>query len=822
VSPRAELPDAARCVIVGGGVGGVSIAYHLAKLGYEDVVLVDRSELTSGSTFHSAGLVGQLRGSVSLTTMMMHSVDVYRGLAEESELDPGWVECGGIRLASSEERMEELRRQAGWAKTFGLPMELVSAEEAASMFPLMSTDGVLGAAWIPTDGYIDPAQLTYALAGVARRGGCRIFTSTRVTGIEVDRGRVRGVVTDRGRIEAEIVVNAAGMFAAEIGRLAGVRVPVIPMSHQYLVTQPFRERDERPLPTLRDPDLLVYYREDGGGLVMGGYERQSAPAFLPDGPDGLDEIPADFNGRLLEDDWDRFEEIVANSHRRVPAMSEVKVTRLINGPEAFTPDNEFCLGETEVGGLFVAAGFCAHGLAGAGGIGRVMAEWIADGEPSMDLWEMDIRRFGAQYHSPAYTHARIKETYETYYDIRYPNHERQAGRPLRVSPANAWHREHGASFGEKSGWERVNWYESNAAGGDEGLRPRGWAGQHWSPAIGAEHQATRERVALFDETSFAKMEISGSGSATLVERLCDNRVAREVGKITYTQMLNSRGGIECDFTVARLGEELFSIVTGTAFGNHDREWIRRHLPEDGSASVRDVTSQWACIGIWGPRARDVLAALTPADLSNEAFPYMSVADITVGNVPVRALRVTYVGELGWELYCPTEYGLGLWRTLWEAGREHGIVAAGYRAIDSMRLEKGYRVWGADITPDETPYEGGVGFCVKLDKEGGFIGREALAEAHERGPRRRLACLVLDDAHSVALGNEPVRVGGEIVGRVTTGGYGYTVERSIAYAYVPPEQADPGTAVAVEIFGRWVDGEVAAEPLFDPKGERIRA
>jgi glycine cleavage system aminomethyltransferase T/glycine/D-amino acid oxidase-like deaminating enzyme len=821
--PRRELPSAARCVVIGGGVGGTSIAYHLGQLGWSDVVLLERNQLTSGSTFHSAGLVGQLRGSVSLTKMMMYSVELYRRLGEESEFDPGWTECGGIRLASSEARMEELRRQAGWAKTFGLPLELISAEEAAELFPLMSTDGVRGAAWLPTDGYLDPSQLAFALADGARRGGVEIFTSTRVTGIAVEAGRVSAVETDRGRIEAEVVVNAGGMYGAEIGRMAGVRVPVVPMSHEYLVTQPFRERDpDHPLPTLRDPDLLIYFREEGGGLVMGGYERQSAPAFLADGDGGLDRIPPDFNGRLLEDDWDRFEEIVENSRRRVPAMEDIRVTRMINGPEGFTPDNEFCLGETEVRGLFVAAGFCAHGLAGAGGIGKVMGEWIAEGEPSLDLWEMDVRRFGAHYRSPSHTLKRIRETYETYYDIRYPHHERQAGRPLRLSAANAWHRDHGAAFGEKSGWERVNWYSENESAGTESLRPRGWAGEHWSPAIGVEHVATRETAVLFDESSFAKMEIEGPGAAALLERLCDNRVVRDVGRITYTQMLNRRGGIECDFTVGRLDEDRFSIVTGTAFGNHDREWIRKHLPDDGSAQVHDVTSQWSCFGVWGPRARDVLQPLTSQNLDNEAFPYMSVRETTVGDVPVRALRVTYVGELGWELYCPAEYGLGLWLALWEAGRPHDMVAGGYRAIDSLRLEKGYRVWGADITPDETPYEGGVGFCVKLDKDGGFIGREALAEAKERGPRTRLCCLLLEDPLSVALGNEPVRIDGEIRGRVTTGGYGYTVERSIAYAYLPPDHAEPGTAVEVEIFGRWVGGEVAAEPLFDPKGERIRA
>jgi 4-methylaminobutanoate oxidase (formaldehyde-forming) len=810
--PR-ELPDRARVVIIGGGVGGTSIAYHLAALGERDVVLVDRHELTSGSTFHSAGLVGQLRGSLTLTRMMMYSVSLYRRLAGETDTDPGWVECGGIRLACTPEREQELDRQVAWARTFGLPLQRISAQEARDLFPLMVTDGVRAASYLATDGYLDPSQLTYALADGARRGGARIFTHTRVTGIDVRDGRVRGVRTEWGDIEAEIVVNAGGMYAAQIGRLAGVRVPVVPFAHEYLVTQPFRERGGAHLPTLRDPDNLIYYREEGGGLIMGGYERHSAPWFL-DGR-GADHIPEDFNGRLLEEDWDRFAEIAENSKRRVPVMDEVTITRLINGPEAFTPDNEFCLGETEVGGLFVAAGFCAHGLAGAGAIGQVMAEWIVSGEPQLDVWEMDIRRFGPHYRSPAYTLKRTREVYETYYDIRYPGHERSAGRPLRVSSAYGWHAGHGAAFGEKSGWERVNWYEANAAAGDPALRPRGWAGMHWSPAIGAEHLATRECAGLFDESSFAKLEVSGPAAAAFLERLCDNRVARDLGRVTYTQMLNPRGGIECDFTVTRVADDVFSIVTGTAFGNHDLSWIRRHLPANGAVRATDVTSRWACFALWGPRARDILAPLTPDDVAEDGFPYMTMREITVADVPVRALRVTFVGELGWELYCPTEYGAGLWRALWEAGRDHGLMAAGYRAIDSLRLEKGYRVWAADITPEDTPQQAGLGFCVRMDKD--FVGRDALADGRVE---RRLRCLVLDDPRSVALGNEPVRAGGELVGRVTSGGYGYSVARSIAYAYLPAE-VEVGAAVEVDVFGRWIPGHVAAEPLYDPRGEKVR-
>jgi glycine cleavage system T protein len=799
----------ARAVVVGGGVGGCAILYWLARLGWDDVVLVERADLTSGSTFHSAGLVGQLRSSLSLTTMMMESVDLYRTLEAEVGLETGWHEVGSLRLASSRERMEEISRQAGWAQTFDLPLELVSPEEAQRLFPPLTTDGVLGAAYIPTDGYIDPSQLTFALAEGARRRGAEINTSTRVEGIALRNGQVAGVETDRGAIETEIVVNAGGMYAREIGALAGVNVPIVPMAHEYLVTKPAGLPLE--MPTMRDPSLLVYFRPESGGLVMGGYERNCAPW-------GLEGIPEDFNSRLLEEDWPRFEELLENAVVRVPSLADAEVVRLINGPEAFTPDGEFILGPTDVRGFWVAAGFCAHGLAGAGGMGKLVAEWIVEGTPSLDVWHMDSRRFGVAYRSLEYAVARTKEIYETYYDVKYPGHERQAGRPLRVSPAYPRLQELGAAFGEKSGWERANWLDPNAARGDESLRPRGWAGKLWSPAIGAEHVACRETAALFDETSFAKLDVSGEGAAGFLERMCANRVARDVGQITYTQMLNARGGIECDFTVTRLAEDWFRIVTGTAFGQHDLAWLRQHAPRDGSVEVADVTSSLACFGLWGPSGREILQPLTKADLSNEAFRYMTAQELAVGRVPCLALRVTYVGELGWELYCPVELGLALWDTLWEAGREHGLAAGGYKAIDSLRLEKGYRVWGTDITPEETPFEAGLGFAVKLDKED-FIGRSALAAADE--PERLLRCLTLRDPRAIALGSEPVRIAGELVGRVTSGGYGYTVGQSIAYAYVPAAH-EVGTEVEVEIFGEWVPGEIAAEPLYDSRGERIRA
>jgi len=803
------MRDRARAVVIGGGVGGCAILYWLARLGWDDVVLVERAELTSGSTFHSAGLVGQLRSSLSLTRMMMESVELYRALESEVGLATGWHEVGSLRLASTEERMEEIARQAGWAKTFGLPLELISPHDAQELFPPMTTEGVLGAAFLPTDGYVDPSQLTFALAEGARRRGAEIEQRTRVTGIRVRRGRVEAVETDRGEIETQVVVNAGGMYAPEVGALTGVNVPVVPMAHEYLITKPAGLPLE--MPTMRDPSLLVYFRPESGGLVMGGYERHCAPW-------GLEGIPVDFNSRLLEEDWPRFEELMENAVVRVPGLADMEVVKLINGPEAFTPDGEFILGPTAVRGFWVAAGFCAHGLAGAGGMGKLVAEWIVEGTPSLDVWHMDSRRFGASYRSSEYTVARTKEVYETYYDVKYPGHERQAGRPLRVSPAYMRLLELGAAFGEKSGWERANWFEPNAARGDESLRPRGWAGKLWSPATGAEHLACRETAALFDESSFAKIEVAGEGATDFLERLCGNRVARNVGQVTYTQMLNSHGGIECDFTVTRLSEERFRIVTGTAFGQHDLAWLAQHEPDDGSVQIRDVTSQLACYGIWGPSAREILQPLTTTDLSNDAFPYMHARKLAAGRVPCLALRVTYVGELGWELYCRTEFGLALWDTLWSAGQEHGLVAGGYKAIDSLRLEKGYRVWGADITPEDTPFEAGLGFAVKLDK-GDFVGRDALERAPR--PERLLRCLTLEEPRAVALGSEPVRIDGHLVGRVTSGGHGYTVGKSIAYAYVPAEHG-VGTDVEVEIFGDWVAGEIAAEPLFDPKGERIRS
>jgi 4-methylaminobutanoate oxidase (formaldehyde-forming) len=795
-------------------VGGTSIAYWLTRLGWDDIVLVERAQLTSGSTFHSAGLVGQLRGSLSLTRMMMNSVALYRELGAEVELETGWREVGSLRLASAPERMEELARQAAWAETFGLPLELVPPERAGELFPPLDLGDVLGAAYLPTDGYIDPSQLTLALAKGARQRGADIRTGTRVTAIRVEHGRVTAVETqpDHGpptTIATSVVVNAGGIYAHEIGLLAGVHVPLVAMAHQYAITKPSGLPPD--MPTLRDPSLLVYFRGESGGLIAGGYERNPAPW-------GLGGIPGDFNNRLLDPDWDRFAPLFENAAKRVPSLADAEIVTLVNGPEAFTPDGEFVLGETEVGGFYVAAGFCAHGIAGAGGMGRLVAEWIVDGQPGLDAWHMDSRRFGPQYRSRPFTLERTEEVYATYYDVKYPGQERLAGRPLRRAPTYDRLGDLGACFGEKAGWERVNWFDSNAVAGDEALRPSGWSGREWSSAIGAEHRACREAAALFDQTSFAKLEVSGPGAAGALERICANRVAREPGRVVYTQLLNPRGGIECDLTVTRLTEDRFRIVTGTAFARHDLSWIRDHLPGDGSARVDDVTSRYACLCLWGPLARQILQPLTETDLSADSFGYLTARELNIGAVPGLASRVTFVGESGWELYCPMEFALTLWDSISESGRPLGMLPGGYRAIESLRLEKAYRVWGTDVTSSETPFEAGLGFAVAMGK-GDFIGRDALAAAGP--PERQLCCIVLGELLTVVLGEEPVRVGGRTVGRVTSGGYGYTVRQSIAYAYLPAPAAVAGQEVEVNVFGRWVAGTVVSQPLYDPEGARAR-
>ena len=811
------VPTRAKIVIIGGGVGGTSVAYHLAELGEKDVILLDRNELTSGSTFHSAGLVGQLRADPTLTLMNMHSVDLYRKL-QATDTPPSWRECGSIKLASTPERMQEIRRQIGWAKSFGLDLHEISPQEAQNLFPLIDLEGVVGACYMTSDGQVDPSQLAMALAAGARKNGVQIFTHTRVLEIKTKSGRVSGVVTDKGEIECDIVVNCGGMYAPQIGRMVGVRIPIVPMSHQYLITDNFMEEDAPFLPSLRDPDNLIYFRQEVSGLLMGGYERKSQ-AWSAD-YNSIDDIPANFNSMLLPDDWDRFYDIAEASQRRVPKMAEVGIKNFINGPEGFTPDNEFCLGETSVGGFFVAAGFCAHGIAGAGGIGKVVAEWIVAGEPTMDLWHMDIKRFGASYESPDFTLKRITENYEQYYDIHYPGEERASARPKLTSPVYEWHRENGAIFGEKASWERVNYYENNV--GEETKRPQGWLGKHWSSAVQVEHYATRNFAGLFDESSFAKAQISGARAAEFLNYVCANNVVKGIGKTVYTQALNSKAGIESDYTVTQTGIDKFMIVTGTAFSTHDFGWLeklRREFNFD-NVEITNITRDLSCFGLMGPNSRSILQSLTSTDLSHLAFPFMTSQEIVIAGIHVRATRITYVGELGWEIYSSIDDGLNLWQKLIDAGKDFGLIACGYRAIESLRLEKGYRAWAGEINSETNPYEAGLGFAVSLNKES-FHGKPACLDAKQK-LKRKLVAITFDDITSVPFGSEPIRISNKVVGRIKTGGQGYTINKAIAYAYLPIETSDPGTSVEVELFGHWASGVIAQEPLFDPANERVRS
>jgi 4-methylaminobutanoate oxidase (formaldehyde-forming) len=716
--------------------------------------------------------------------------------------------------------MQEIRRQIGWAKTFGLDLQEISTAQAKELFPLMDTTDVVGGCYMASDGQVDPSQLTQAMAAGARKGGVKIFTHTRVLAINTEKNRIKSVSTDKGEIECEIVVNCGGMFAAEIGRLAKVRVPIIPMSHQYLITENFLPDDAKFLPSLRDPDNLIYFRQEVKGLVMGGYERNSKPFTASS--TSYDQIPADFNSKLLPEEWDRFEEIATNAAKRVPKMSEVGLKNFINGPEGFTPDNEFCLGETSVGGFYVAAGFCAHGIAGAGGIGKVVAEWIVGGEPSMDLWHMDIKRFSDAYNSPKFTLARVTENYEAYYDIHYPGEERQSARGENKSPIYQWHKDNGAVFGEKAAWERVNYYLNPDEKLDESLKPNGWVGKNWHPAVSLEHFATRESAGLFDESSFSKIKVKGKKSGEFLNYVCANNVVKGVGRTTYTQALNKKGGIESDYTVTQVAEDEFLIITGTAFLNHDKGWLEKVARESNfeEVEITDNTKQLACFGIWGPNARKILQKVTNADLSNQAFSFMHSKMIELGGVNLRATRITYVGELGWELYVPADDALKVWLLILEAGKEFNLRPCGYRAIESLRLEKGYRAWAGEINSETNPFEAGLGFAVSMKKDN-FVGKAAV-ERSKDNLTRKLTALTFDDIKDVAMGNEPIFVNNSVVGRVKSAGQGYTIKKAIAYAYLPADIAKVGTKVEVEMFGTKKTATIEAEPLFDPQSERVKS
>jgi sarcosine dehydrogenase len=813
-----DLPSSAKIVIIGGGIVGCSTAYHLGKMGMTDVLLLERGKLTSGSTWHAAGLVGQLRSSSSITQLLGYSVALYDRLEADTGLATGWKRNGGLRLACNGERWTEVKRQATTAKSFGLDMQLLTPKEAKELWPLMQVDDVVGAAFLPTDGQASPSDITMSLAKGARQGGVTIKEGVQVTAIEVEGGAVRAVVTDQGRIACEKVVICAGQWARQVGKLAGVNIPLVSMQHQYLITEKI-DGVTPGLPTLRDPDRLTYWKEEVGGLVMGGYEPNPKPWAET-------AIGEPFEFQLLDNDLEHFEPLLELAAGRVPAMETAGIRQFINGPESFTPDGNFILGEApEVKNVFVGAGFNAFGIAAGGGAGMALAEWIVKGEPPYDLWPVDIRRFGRNHLDANWVRTRTMEAYAKHYTMAWPHEEHHSGRPLRRSPLYDRLVAQGGVFGEKLGWERPNWFADLKAG-EVAADAYSYGRQNWFDAVQREHTAVRERVGVFDQTSFAKFMMIGQDAEAAMSWICANDVSKEPGRLTYTQMLNGKGGIECDLTVGRLAADSYYIVTGTGFATHDFDWIQRSIPAGSDAKLVDVTSAYGVLSVMGPRARDVLQSLTSDDLSNKGFPFSRIRRITLAGAPVLALRVTYVGELGWEFHIPTEFMSAVYDTLMAEGAKHGIANAGYRAIESLRLEKGYRAWGSEIGPDHSPLVAGLGWAVKLKSNAPFQGREAVVAQASKPLPRLLTCFTTDPS-IVLLGRETIYRNGERVGWLASGGYGYTVGRSIGYGYVrrPEQGVDPDFVLSgtyeLEVATERVPAAVSLTPLYDPENALIR-
>jgi sarcosine dehydrogenase len=806
------LPSQARIVIIGGGIIGCSIAYHLTAMGETDVVLLEQHQLTDGATWHAAGLVGQLRSSRNTTRMLEHSVELYGRLEAETGQAVDWHQVGSLRLACSPERVMELKRLTTMAKSFGLPMEIISAQRAQDLFPLMTTDGVLAAAFLPTDGYIDPASVTQAIAKGARLRNAQVCEHTTVTSITVQGRRASTVHTDQGDIACDVVVNAAGMWGMEIGRMAGVRIPAVAVEHQYMLTGPitdFTPAELRLMPTMRDPDLLVYYKPDGPGLLIGGYEPDTMPF-------GLDGIPASFKRQLLDPNFDRFEQLATLAARRTPVIEKAGIRTLINGPIPYSADADFVMGKVpELDNYFVATGFL-YGIAAGGGAGKMMAEWILEGRPSLDLWPLDVRRFAFHHTTHHFMGSRMVELYAHHYKLAAPGTEHVTSRGVKRSPLHDTLASQGAVFGSRGGWERPNWF---APQGVEAIDRPSFTEPNWFPHVAEEHRAVRERVALIDQTSFAKFEIAGPGALDAVQWLSVADMDKPLGTVTYTQLCNPQGGIECDLTMTRLGEQQWYVVTGSAFGAHDMGWIRSNSPDDGSLQIRDLTSANAVINLCGPMARDVLQAVSEDDVSNDTLRYATARDITIGAAPVLAMRIGYVGELGWELHVPTAYAAHVHEVLRDAGREHGIANVGYRAIDTLRMEKGYLYWSTDITPDTSSWEAGLGWRVNL-KKGDFCGRDALEAQRAAGVTRKLCTFTLEQL-AYPVSGEAIIADGTVVGFTTSANFGHTVGKPIANGYLPIELADRSDFV-IEVYGEPIPAIRHDGALYDPKNARLKS
>jgi 4-methylaminobutanoate oxidase (formaldehyde-forming) len=805
----------AEIVVIGGGIYGAQVAYHLSKYGRKDIVLIEKGEIASGESSHAAGLVTQFATSQAMLKFRMYSVELYSELGLFDHV-------GSLRVASSPEQLKELERSVSRAKALGLDCEVISPDEALKFMPQITKENLFGGVYLPRDGQLDPYTTTTSMVNFAKELGVEVHTNTRVTGIKVSaKGEVEAVVTDKGEVRCEIIVNAAGMWAPRVAAMAGLHVPTTPVDHQHIALRavPGHEFDSH-TPCLRDPDNLVYMRQEQGGLVIGGYEPNPLPRWI-------DGVPWEHGSKSFPGDYAQFEMLLEGAIRRLPFLDQAGIITLVRHPGAYTPDCQPLLGPMPgVRGFWMMAGMSLNGYGGAGGMGKLMAEWIIEGEAPMDVYGYRATRFGNYYSDFNYAAERTVEGVKYYYRMKFPHDESEAARPYRTSPVHYRLMENGAVFGEKFGWERVNYFDPDKTSRRMGEEQRlwGWTKPPFFERMRQEAVATRERVTLFDLTSFGKIEVKGKGALPLLQRLTSSNMDKPVGSAMYTQFLNTRGGIESDLTVTRLGDEYFWVITGSGFIANDLARLQMYVDEnDGEVSIRDITQEYATLALWGPRSRDVLRKITSDDVSNEAHPYLMTRSINVKDVKVLAQRVSYAGELGWELYIPNNRATMVWDMLIEAGKEFDMELGGYKVLDPLRLEKGFRYFTTDITPSETPYEAGLGFCVHLDK-GDFIGRDALVKQKAEGIKRKLCTLILTDTDEFTqiYGGEAVYHEDKVLSRVRSGGYGYTVRKNILFAYLPIELAQKGNRFIVDLIEGRHEAEVTSPVLFDPKGERLRA
>ena len=812
-----SLPSKADVVVIGGGAVGTSVLYHLAKLGWDDIVLLERRELGCGTTWHAAGLVGQLRSSYNLSRLAQYTAELLAVLEEETGQNTGYRQNGSLAVASDAERFEELKRTASMARSFGVEANVITPQEALEKYPILNIDDLVGCVFVPKDGQINPLDMVQAYAKGARQRGARIFENVKVTGISTRGRAVTGVRTEMGDIQARFVVNCGGMWAREIGLMCGVEVPLHAAEHYYVVTEPIPGLAPQ-LPSMRDPNGFTYYKEDAGKLLVGAFEPKAKPW-------GMQGIPEDFCFDQLPEDWDQFEDALNNALHRIPFLADVGIHTFFCGPESFTPDDRYYLGESpSLKGFYVAAGFNSIGVQSSGGAGKVIAEWITSDRPLLDYWDVDIRRVHPFQNNSRYLRDRISETLGLLYAMHWPFRQVETARNVRKSPLHDRLAHHGACFGETCGWERPNWYAP------QGVEPQyrySYGRQNWFEYARAEHEAVRNGVGIFDLTSFAKILVQGADAEVFLNRICANDVSVDVDRVVYTQWLNDRGGIEADLTVKRLAQDQYLIVTSAAAQVRDHDWLRRNLAQDLRVVTTDVTSSYSVLSIMGPRSRDLLSQVTSADLSNRAFPFLTSKEIEAGYAQVRASRITYVGELGWELYMPSEFAQHVYDEIIQAGAQYGLKHCGYHALNSLRIEKAFRHWGHDISDEDTPLQAGLAFAVAWDKPGGFIGRDALAAQREKPQTRRLVQFALENPEPLLYHEEPIYRDGQFVGRTTSAMYGYTLGASVALGYVNcgdgvTSQLIESGSFEIEVAGERYAARASLRPMYDPKSVRPKA